>query len=130
MKRLVINPQTVRKPFGFYSHGMLVPAGATLLVTSGQLGIDINDHVPADITSQTELCFNALEAILHDANMSFADVIHINGYLTQREDFASYMAVRDRFTQDPKPTSTLLIVTGFTRPEFLVEVELTAAKVF
>ena len=40
------------------------------------------------------------------------------------------MAVRDRFTLDPKPVSTLIIINGFTRPEFLVEVEVTAAKVF
>jgi enamine deaminase RidA (YjgF/YER057c/UK114 family) len=40
------------------------------------------------------------------------------------------MAVRDRYLSDIKPVSTLLIVGGFTRAEFLVEVEVTAAKVF
>ena len=34
-----------------------------------------------------------------------------------------YMEVRDRFVADPPPASTLMIVSGFTRPEFLVEVE-------
>jgi hypothetical protein len=37
------------------------------------------------------------------------------------------MAARDEFTADPPPASTLMIVTGFTRPEFLVEVEVMAA---
>ena len=38
------------------------------------------------------------------------------------------MAVRDALVRDfaVKPASTLLIVTGFTRPEFLVEVEALA----
>ena len=40
------------------------------------------------------------------------------------------VTVRDRYTQEPKPVSTLIIVSGFTRPEFLVEMELTAAKNF
>jgi len=40
------------------------------------------------------------------------------------------MAMRDRYTLDPKPASTLIIVSGFTRLEFLVEVEVTAAKLF
>lgn len=40
------------------------------------------------------------------------------------------MAVRDRYALEPKPVSTLIIVTGFTRPELLVEVEVTAAKIF
>ncbi|PKA39446.1 RidA family protein [Rhizobium sullae] len=126
----IFNPPSVRRPFGNYNHGLMVPPGASLLVTSGQLGIGLDDSVPKGMTAQAELCFEAIKAILEDADMSFADVIRISGFLTQREDFPAYMAVRDRYTADPKPTSTLIIVSGFTRAEFLVEVEVTAAKVF
>lgn len=122
------NPPTIRQPFGNYSHGLLVPPGAGLLVTSGQLGIDSNDHVPEDTQAQAVLCFEAIKAILAEAKMSFADVIRITGFVTSREDFPAYMAVRDRYTSDPLPVSTLIIVSGFTRPEFKVEVEVTAAK--
>ena len=37
------------------------------------------------------------------------------------------MSVRDRMVGDPPPASTLMIVSGFTRPEFLVEIEVVAA---
>ena len=37
------------------------------------------------------------------------------------------MTVRDRYVADPLPASTLMIVSGFARPEFLVEVEVVAA---
>ncbi|OLP44181.1 RidA family protein [Rhizobium oryziradicis] len=124
----VFNPPSVRKPFGQYNHGLLVPPGASLLVTSGQLGIGADDVIPPDVEGQAALCFQAIGAILEEAGMSFADVIRISGFVTRREDFAPYMAVRDRFTLEPKPVSTLIIVGGFTRPEFLVEVEVTAAK--
>lgn len=123
------NPPSVRRPFGNYNHGLLVPPNAKLLVTSGQLGIALDDTIPPDVESQAELCFGAIKAILAEAEMSFADVIRISGFVTKREDFPPYMAVRDRYTLDPKPASTLIIVGGFTRPEFLVEVEVTAAKV-
>lgn len=125
----IFNPPSVRRPFGNYNHGLLVPPGASLLVTSGQLGIGLDDRIPADVTAQAELCFQAIGAILDEAGMGFADVIRIAGFVTTREDFPAYMAVRDRYTLDPKPVSTLLIVSGFTRAEFLVEVEVTAAKV-
>jgi 2-iminobutanoate/2-iminopropanoate deaminase len=125
----VFNPSSVRRPFGHYNHGLLVPPGASLLVTSGQLGIRLDDTIPPDVTSQAELCFEAIKAILEEADMTFADVIRISGFVTRREDFPAYMAVRDRYTLDPKPVSTLLVVGGFTRAEFLVEVEVTAAKV-
>ena len=125
----VFNPPSVRKPFGQYNHGLYVPPGAALLVTSGQLGIRPDDTIPEDVTAQAELCFEACKAILEEAGMSFADVIRISGFVTKREDFPAYMAVRDRYTLDLKPVSTLIVVSGFTRPEFLVEVEITAAKV-
>jgi len=124
-----INPSTVRRPFGKYNHGLLVPEGARLLVTSGQLGVGLDDSVPATIEDQAILCFEAIQAILEEGGMGFEDVIRISGFLTRREDFPAYMAVRDRYTKDTLPTSTLIIVSGFTRPEFLVEVEVTAAKV-
>ncbi|MCJ7994153.1 RidA family protein [Rhizobium cremeum] len=129
MKR-IFNPPSVRPPFGNYNHGLLVPPGASLLVTSGQLGIAVDDSIPPDVTGQAELCFEAIKAILDEAGMSFADVIRISGFVTKREDFPAYMAVRDRYTLEPKPVSTLIVVGGFTRADFLVEVEVTAAKVF
>lgn len=124
-----INPPSVRPPFGNYSHGFMVPPGASLLVTSGQLGIDTDDHIPDDVEAQAVLCFEALKAILAEADMSFADVIRIAGFVTSRDIFPTYMAVRDRYTIDPLPVSTLVIVSGFTRPEFKVEVEITAARI-
>jgi enamine deaminase RidA (YjgF/YER057c/UK114 family) len=130
MMKQVFNPPSVRRPFGNYNHGLLVPPGASLLVTSGQLGIAPDDTIPDDVTIQAELCFQSISAILQEAGMSFADVIRISGFVTRRDDFPAYMAVRDRFTMDPKPVSTLIVVGGFTRAEFLVEVEVTAAKVF
>lgn len=123
------NPPSVRRPFGRYSHGLLVPPGAALLVTSGQLAVRPDETVPGDVGAQAELCFEAIAAILAEAGMAFSDVIRISAWVTRREDFPAYMAVRDRWVSDPPPVSTLLIVTGFTRPDFKVEVEVTAAKV-
>jgi enamine deaminase RidA (YjgF/YER057c/UK114 family) len=123
-----LSPAGVRAPFGRYSHGILVPAGAELLVTSGQLGIGPDEVVPEDVPAQADLCFRAIAAILAEGGMSFGNVIRINAFVTRREDFPAYMAVRDRWIGDPPPASTLVVVGGFTRPEFKVEVEVTAAR--
>jgi enamine deaminase RidA (YjgF/YER057c/UK114 family) len=40
---------------------------------------------------------------------------------------AGYMRVRDRQFPGTPPASTLMIVTGFTRSEFVVEIEVIAA---
>jgi enamine deaminase RidA (YjgF/YER057c/UK114 family) len=123
-------PETVRRPFARYAHGVEVPAGARLVVTSGQLGITADDQVPAGAHDQARICFAACAAILAKAGMGPQDVIRINAYVTDRSHMAGYMAARDAWLAGVErlPASTLVIVSGFTRPEFLVEVEVTAAK--
>ncbi len=126
-----LSPPSIRPPFARYAHGVEVPAGARLVVTSGQLGIASDDSVPSGAEAQARLCFANCTAILADAGMGPGDVIRINAFVTGREHMAGYMAARDAWLADVSrlPASTLVIVTGFTRQEFLVEVEVTAAAV-
>ncbi|HZX82027.1 MAG TPA: RidA family protein [Reyranella sp.] len=121
-------PPTVRRPFARYSHAVEVPAGARLVLVSGQLGIDADDSVPDSAEAQADLCFRAIAACLEEAGMGVADVVKLNAYVTDRAHMAGYMAARDRFITEPPPASTLMIVTGFTREAFKVEVEALAAK--
>jgi enamine deaminase RidA (YjgF/YER057c/UK114 family) len=123
-----LNPDGVRAPFARYSHGIEVPAGARLVFVSGQLGVGPDDTVPGTVEGQAERCFDNIRAVLAAAGMGLGDIVRINAYVTRRQDMAAYMAVRDRVVGDPPPASTLMIVAGFTRPEFLVEVEAVAAR--
>lgn len=121
-------PAGVRRPFARYSHAVEVPAGARLLLVSGQLGITEDDVIPEDVEAQAALCFRAIRACLAEAGMGPGDIVRLNAYVTDRAYLAGYMAVRDRFIADPPPASTLMIVSGFARPEFKVEIEALAAK--
>jgi enamine deaminase RidA (YjgF/YER057c/UK114 family) len=122
-----LNPATIRSPFARYSHGIEVPARARLIFCSGQLGVALDDSVPPTVEAQADLCFRNIGAILREAGADFAAIVRINAYVTAREYMKGYMAVRDRYVGDRPPASTLMIVAGFTRPEFLVEVEAVAA---
>lgn len=124
-----LSPKEVRAPFARYSHAVEVPAGARWLLCSGQLGISASDLVPDTAEAQAILCFESIGACLADADMSFADIVRINAYVTNRAYMGPYMTVRDRYAILPPPASTLMIVSGFTRPEFKIEVEAIAAKV-
>ena len=124
-------PPSIRAPFGRYSHGMEVPAGWRLLLLSGQLGLTPDDEIPQDAGAQADLCFAALGATLAEAGMGPEHVVRVNAYLTDVAYREAYMAARDRWLkdvpEDSLPASTLLIVAGLVRPEFKVEVEVTAA---
>jgi enamine deaminase RidA (YjgF/YER057c/UK114 family) len=124
-----IVPKRIRAPFAHYSHAVEVPPATRWLFCSGQLGISATDEIPESAEAQAVLCFEAIGACLAEAGMSFADVVRINAYVTDRAHMPPYMAVRDRYAALPPPASTLMIVSGFTRPEFKVEVEAIAAKV-
>ena len=122
-------PRSMPVPFARYSHAVEVPAGARWLLCSGQLGLSADGQLPDSAEDQAVLCFEAIGACLAEAQMSFSDIVRINAYVTDRAYMAPYMGVRDRFVALPPPASTLMIVTGFTRPEFKVEIEAIAAKV-
>ena len=122
-----ITPPGIRAPFGRYSYGVEIPPGHRILVCSGQLGISAADQVPPTIEEQTHLCFRNIGVVLNAAGFAFSDVVRIDAFVVSREHLRGYMSVRDLYIADPPPASTLMIVSGFSRPEFLVEVEVIAA---
>jgi 2-iminobutanoate/2-iminopropanoate deaminase len=127
MKR-TITPSSIRPPFARYSHAVEVVAPSRLLFVSGQLGVAADDTVPDGIEDQAVLCFENIKAVLAEAGMSFADVVRFSAFVTDRAYFPIYGAVRSRYVDGDAFSSTLVIVAGFTRPEFKIEVEVTAAR--
>jgi enamine deaminase RidA (YjgF/YER057c/UK114 family) len=77
-----LSPPSIRPPFARYSHGIAVPAGYRLVVTSGQLGIGFDAQVPADCETQAELCFANIAAILAEDRMTLSNIVRLNAYVT------------------------------------------------
>ena len=123
-----LRPRSIPAPLAAYSHGIAVPAGARLVFTSGQLGVGPDGVVPDDVEGQAVICFENIKAILAEAGMTFADVVRFNAYVTDRTYFPIYGAVRARYVPGEGFSSTLLIVSGFTKPEFKIEIEAIAAR--
>lgn len=124
---LPLSPTTIHPPFSAYSNGVEVPAGQKLVFCSGQLGIEKDGTVPASAAEQAELCFDNIAAILAEGGFGLEHVVRLNAYVLAREHLRPYMDVRNRRFSPPFPASTLMIVSGFARPEFVVEIEAIAA---
>ena len=122
-----LSPTAIHPPFAPYSHGVEVSAGSKLVFVSGQLGIARDGAVPPDCASQTRLCFDNIAAVLGEAGLGLEHILRINAYVSGREHLSAYMQVRNGLFNDPLPASTLMIVDGFARPEFVVEIEAVAA---
>lgn len=121
-------PEALFRPLAKYSHAVEVEAGQRLLFVSGQLALDKTGAVPEGVEAQAELIFDNILTILAEAGMAREHLVRISAFLTRPEDLKPYMAVRDRYVASPPPASTLLIVGGFSRPEFKIEIEVVAAR--
>lgn len=126
----LLSPPSIRPPFARYAHGIELPAGARLVTVSGQLGVRADDTCPESAEDQATQCLANIAAILSEAGMGPSEVVHLRGFVTDRAHMQGYMRARDAWLADVPvpPASTLMIVSGFTRPEFKVEVEVLAAQ--
>ncbi|HVJ44204.1 MAG TPA: RidA family protein [Dongiaceae bacterium] len=122
-----LSPASIRAPLARYSHGIAVPADHRLVITAGQLGIAPDETIPADSEGQADLCFANIAAILAEDGMTMANIVRLSVYVTGREHMDGYRRARDRQFPGTPPTTTLIVVAGLVRPEFVIEIEAIAA---
>ena len=123
------NPSDVAPPpGGSYSHGVEVPANARFLYMAGQVGRAPDGTIPDGIEAQTEQAWKNMVSILKGAGMGVEDLIRVNVLLVKPEDIEGCLAVNARYTADPRPAATLMVLQSLARPQLLVEIEGVAAK--
>lgn len=122
------NPSTVAKPASRYSHNAIVPAGARWLHVSGQVGAAPDGTVAADFAGQADQVMRNLTACLVDAGMGWGDVVKLNAFLCRQSDVPAWRELRVKHMGHAAPASTLLVVAGLASPQYLIEVEVIAAK--
>ena len=118
----------VASQIGTYSDAIETEQNMRWLFTSGTPGLETDGKLPSDITGQTEVAWKHILRILDQAGMAVEDIVKVTQYLTRVEDIAAYAAVRKRVLGGVKPAFMLLVVPQLVRPEFLLEVEIIAAK--
>lgn len=108
-----------------YSFGVRV---GDLVWISGQVALKDGQIVGIDdARAQAEQVFINLKTLLEAAGSSLDDLIETTTYMTDRAYSSDINHVRSRFlTGAVLPTSTLLVVAGLARPEFLVEISAAA----
>lgn len=129
MNKPLISPVIV-PPTSFYSHAIEVPEKSRLLFVAGQIPVAPDGTCPADFASQAKQCWRNLAAVLASADMELQDVVKIQAFLRRESDLAEYREIRNRLVESARPAHTLLVVAGLGRPEWLIEIEAVAAKVF
>ena len=116
--------------FGF-SHAVQSDS-SSMLHLAGQVAWDNNGELvgPGDLAAQCAQVFKNLDRVLREANMSVANVVRLRTYIVNYtpEQLAIIGPAIAAFYGDNMPAAnTLLGVQCLAMPDFLIEVEATAA---
>jgi enamine deaminase RidA (YjgF/YER057c/UK114 family) len=126
----MLNPDSLGKPLGQYSHITRVKASEFLFI-AGQVGADRDGRTPPDFDAQCAQVFANLGVALASQGASFANVVDFTTYLVHSQDIPKFMQYRMRefprlFAGGAYPPNTLLVIDRLVREEFLIEVSAVA----
>lgn len=122
------NPESVHAPAGSYSHSAVVPAGARTLFISGQIGVRPDGSFGKTLAEQADQAFRNIKAILRAHGMGPSDIVKLTTYVVAGQTGGDVRDARAAHLGDHRPTATFIFVPQLYAPEWLVEIEVTAAK--
>jgi enamine deaminase RidA (YjgF/YER057c/UK114 family) len=99
-----------------------------LIAVSGTapLGPDGHTVAPRDPAAQARRCLEIIRAALEKAGASLKDVVRTRTLLVRIEDWQAVAAVHGEFFRDIRPANTIMQVSSFIDPNWLVEFEADA----
>ena len=101
--------------------GNLVVVGGTAAI-----GSDGNNVAPGDAEAQARRCYAIIQEALEEAGASLQDVVRTRTLLKRIDDWEVVSRVRGELFRDIRPVDTIMQVTTFVDPEWLVEIEADA----
>ncbi|SOC42515.1 RidA family protein [Ureibacillus acetophenoni] len=111
---------------GPYSHAV---DADPFVYLSGQTAMNSEnvEDLKGDIAEQTKRCFTNLIEVLETANLTLDDVVKVNVYLTDMNNFNAMNEVYKTFFNDPYPARTCVAVLALPLGAE-VEIELVAKR--
>ena len=79
-----------------------------------------------DAAGQARRCLEIIQTALEKAGAKLSHVVRTRILLTRIEDWESVAAVHGEFFRDIRPVNTIMQVSRFIDPEWLVEIETDA----
>jgi enamine deaminase RidA (YjgF/YER057c/UK114 family) len=130
MEREIVNPWQWQDQYGFVQANALT-APQRVVLCAGQTATDADGNAQhaGDMRAQIGLALDNLETVLAQAGLGLGDVVRLNYYVTDMDAFFGAADVLGARLQAAgcRPASTLLGVARLAFPEFLIEIEATAA---
>ncbi|NNE53676.1 MAG: RidA family protein [Sulfitobacter sp.] len=101
--------------------GPFIAVGGTAPVDADGKTVGIGD-----VFAQTTRCFEIIKAALEEAGSGLQDIVRTRVILTDIARWKEAIEARKAYCRDARPVDTIVAVTRFVNPEWLVEIEVDA----
>ena len=125
MKRILVAGSSPYAPILEFSRAVRV---GNFIAVGGTAPIDRQGKTacPGDPGGQARRCLEIIRSALSEAGGALEDVIRTRTLLTRIEDWEAVARVRAEYFKGIRPVDTVLEVSRFINPEWLVEIEVDA----
>ncbi len=110
MEKKYIMTEDAPSAIGPYSQGIIA---GNIIYTSGQLPIDpsTGELLKGDIKKETRQSLENVKAIIEEAKGTLEDIVKVNIYVTNMEDFSQINEVYGEYFTEHKPARSLVEVS-------------------
>ena len=125
MKRLLVPTSSPYGDIGAFSRAVRVGNHVSVAGTAplDEAGRTVG---PDDPEAQARQCYEIVKIALEAAGASLHDVVRTRTLLTRIDDWEVVSRVRAEYFANTRPVDTIVEVSRFIRPEWLVEIEVDA----
>ena len=125
MKRKLISSGSPYEEIIGFSRAVRV---GSYICIGGTAPLDSNGNTVGigDIKTQTKQCLEVIKIALEKAGSSLEDVVRTRMLLTNIEDWKSASEIKSIYFKTIKPVDTIMQVTRFINPDWLIEIEVDA----
>ncbi len=124
-KRSSVSTGSPYEPIIGFSRAVRIGAFISVSGTA-PIGLDGNTVAPGDPVAQARRCLEIAKSSLKQLGATLSDVIRTRIYLLRIEDWKSVGEVHGEYFKKIRPASTIIQVSRFVDPNWLVEIEVDA----
>jgi len=124
MRQLISNGNPMEKVIGFSRAvrvGHYISVGGTAPVDAQGKTVGVGD-----VFAQTTQCFEIIKTALEQAGSGIQDIVRTRVILTDIDNWKEAIEARKKYCLDARLVDTIMAITRFVNPEWLVEIEVDA----
>lgn len=123
-----ITSKKLRQPNGHFSHATAIAAKGKLVFISGMTARHPDGTITGvgNIDAQTRQVCENLKAAVEEAGGTLDDIVRVDVYVRNMEHFEAIHKVRREYFTGVAPASTMVEVSKFVSPDYLIEINAIA----